>query len=53
MKTKTVWPVCENGNDKNCFDAEAHDMRLVKRMGKREVPDLAMAKNYTRIENWA
>lgn len=51
MGTRTIWPLCAHRDDKDCFDVEANDMRLFTRIGKREVPDLSMAKAYTRIHH--
>lgn len=53
MDTRTVWPLCKTESDPECFDVDAGDFRVVKRMGKREVSTLAGVKRYTRVTEWA
>ena len=52
METKTLWPICASAQDKDCFDNDAHDVRLAGSVGKRDEPVMAYMKNYTRFTHW-
>ena len=52
MGTKKLWPTCKDEHDENCFDLDAHDIRVIKQLGKRDGPVLAMAKSYKKVTKW-
>ena len=52
MDTRILWPLCKGGEDAECFDNEAHDLRLARRRGKRDGAVLAGAKSYRNVTRW-
>lgn len=52
METKTLWPICKDKVDDDCFDNDTHLMRGVKTLGKRAGGAVTCAKNYTKVTLW-
>ncbi|KAL8830628.1 MAG: hypothetical protein Q9191_001329 [Dirinaria sp. TL-2023a] len=52
MDTKQLWAICGSDQDADCFDTEANDLRILQRLGKREVLVLAKMKDYKDVTNW-
>ena len=52
METKTLWPVCKDKVDDDCFDNDTHIMRGVKKLGKTAGRRMTWARNYAKVTIW-
>ena len=52
METKTLWPVCKDEEDGDCFDNNIHLMRGVNKLGKRTGRRVTLARKYTKVIVW-